>query len=106
MKEIKKPAVVIRNANDNGKKTFHPKRISWSYLYLGYATRAHIKKNKTSAVFKANHINPGTRENIPKSMGGYQPPRNRRLVRAHINSIFALSPKKNNAKPIAEYSTK
>lgn len=99
MRQISEPAVVIRKANDNGKNTFHPKRINWSYLYLGYATRAHIKKNKTKAVLNPNDIKPGKR-------GAHQPPKNKREVRQHMNKMFALSPRKNNAKPMAEYSTK
>ena len=40
-----------------------------------------------------------------KKKGLNQPPKKRRLVKKHINNIFAYSPKKNKAKPIAEYST-
>jgi hypothetical protein len=41
-----------------------------------------------------------------KSIGGNQPPKNKTVVKLHINKILALSPKKNKANPIAEYSTK
>lgn len=38
----------------------------------------------------------------PKSS---EPPKNRILYNTHIEIIFEYSPKKNKAKPIAEYST-
>jgi hypothetical protein len=36
---------------------------------------------------------------------GNQPPKKSIVVKLHIRIIFAYSPKKNRAKPIAEYST-
>ena len=38
--------------------------------------------------------------------GAVPPPKNKAVARPHINDMFALSPRKNRAKPMAEYSTK
>lgn len=105
LKAIKNPAVVIKKARDKGKKIFQPNLISWSYLYRGYATRTQINKNNTNTVFNPNHKNPGIHKN-PKPNNGYQPPKNKIVVKLHIKSILALSPRKNKAKPILEYSMK
>ncbi len=36
---------------------------------------------------------------------GNDPPKNKAVAKLHIKIIFEYSPKKNNANPIAEYST-
>ena len=46
---------------------------------------------------------PGIKDRI--FMGANQPPKNNITVKPLIKSIFAYSPKKNSAKPKAEYST-
>ena len=46
-------------ANDNGKNIFQPKRINWSYLYLGKVTLTHTKLNKKNKVLIMNQITPG-----------------------------------------------
>ena len=38
-------------------------------------------------------------------IGLSQPPKNKRVANELINNILAYSPRKNKAKPIAEYST-
>lgn len=92
-------------AKDNGKKIFQPNRISWSYLYLGKDDLTQIKENKSKVVFKLNQIVGEIQFNITILYIGNQPPKNKDVAKLHIKIIFAYSPKKNKAKPIAEYST-
>jgi hypothetical protein len=47
-------------------------------------------------------MNPGTGTS---SMGGNHPPEDETVVELHIDEIFALSPKRDGANPIAGYST-
>jgi hypothetical protein len=53
----------------------------------------------------ANHANPGIQFNGAISKIGNQPPKKNITVKQHIKIILLYSAKKNNAKPIAEYST-
>lgn len=53
--------------------------------------------------FKPNQIPPGIQ--FKNQKGANQPPRNNKVVTTLINKILPYSPKKNKAKPIAEYST-
>ena len=45
LKENRSPATANTLASERGKKTFQPKRISWSYRYRGKAARTQIKNN-------------------------------------------------------------
>jgi len=96
----------ITQAKDNGRKIFQPNLINWSYLYLGKVTRTHTKVNKKNKTFKENQIKPGIKYNMGTFMIGNHPPKNKVVIKLHINKIFIFSPKKNWAKVIAEYSTK
>ena len=87
----------------NGKKIFQHKRINWSTRYRGNDARTQIKKNKMKDVF-----NPNTKGSITNSQWNgrdNQPPRKIRTVRVLIAIIEPYSARKNNAKPILEYST-
>ena len=103
MNEIKTQKVNIRYVKERGKKAFHPKFISWSYRYLGNAARIHINNITKKQILRPNQNDPGIKLRIWK--GGNHPPKNNIVLKEHINSIFAYSPKENNANPIAEYST-
>jgi hypothetical protein len=88
---------------DIGRKTFQPNPINWSYLYLGRAARIQTKSIIKKHTFRPNQIEPGI--NPKKLNGGSHPPKNKIEFIELIINIFAYSPKANNAKPIAEYST-
>jgi len=98
-------AVKKSQLKDKGKKTFHPRRISWSYRYLGKEARHQINKNKKKQTFRANQTTPGTQKSIKRSEGGSHPPQNKQAHKLLIRIILAYSPKKNRANPIEEYST-
>ena len=51
--------IISKKARDIGKKTFHPKRINWSYLYLGKVPLIKINKKIKNNVFIANQTVPG-----------------------------------------------
>ena len=89
----------------NGKKTFQPNLINWSYLNLGTDALTQIKINKQNIIFKINQINPGIKFKNSNLNGGNQPPINNNTVKELIKIIFAYSPRKNNANGIDEYST-
>lgn len=61
-----------------------------------------MNKNRIMSTFKLNHK---ALVSMPPR-GDNPPPKNNTVERAHINKMFALSPRKNKAKPIEEYSTK
>lgn len=88
---------------DKGRINFHPIRINWSYLYLGMAARIIKKKKFINEILIKNQTNPGINPN--DEIIGNHPPRNKLTMRMDVNKIAEYSPKKNNAKPIAEYST-
>ena len=94
-KPTKIPDIKRTQPKENGKKTFQPRRINWSYLYRGNAARTQTKTNQ---------ITPGIQFNGAISINGNQPPKKKIFTILHIKIILAYSPKKNNAKPIAAYS--
>jgi hypothetical protein len=65
------------NAIDKGNKTFQPKFINWSYLYLGNVARIHTNKNIIKINFKANQNQPGINLKKPIEIIGNQPPKKR-----------------------------
>ena len=85
-------------------KTFQPSIINWSNRYRGNAARTQINPNNTSVTLIPSQTGPGKIPN-PKGNNEYHPPKKQIAVRALIIIIFAYSPRKNNAKPIEEYST-
>lgn len=88
----------IKKIKLKGKITVQPKLINWSNLYLGKIALKIIKTKVNKIVFiikNKGDLNP--KKN--------QPPKNKELLNKDINIIFAYSPKKKNAKVIAEYST-
>lgn len=105
MKLIIKLARTSKKAKEIGKNIFQPKRISWSYLYLGKVPLTIINITIKNTVFIENHITPGTKLNKYISIIEYHPPKNKITVNAHISIILLYSAKKNKANPIAEYST-
>ena len=64
-----------------------------------------MKKIAPVATLSENHTLPGITDSGKMSMIGNQPPKNKIADKALINNIFEYSPKKNNAKVIAEYSS-
>jgi len=52
-------AMKTTHANDNGKKIFHPSRISWSYRYRGKVTLTQTKLDNNNKNFIINQMNPG-----------------------------------------------
>src|SRR5215467_3935724 len=52
-----------------------------------------------------NQIGPGTQVNGTTGNGGSQPPRKRTVAIAHMVRMAMYSPRKNNKKGVAEYST-
>jgi hypothetical protein len=67
--------------------------------------RTNTKRDVKNIVFIAQLITPGIKVKGIKLKKGCQPPKNKIAVKADIKIILAYSPKKNKAKPIAEYST-
>ena len=76
--------------------------ISWSYLYRGKAALVKIKKTTPKTILSESQKLPGKKK---ISSNGNHPPKNRIEEKTLIKSMLAYSPKKNNAKVIAEYST-
>jgi hypothetical protein len=76
--------------------------ISWSYLYLGNTPRTSIKTNASKTILIGSQKKDGMKLN---PMIGYQPARNKMDTIPHISKMLPYSPKKNKAKPAAEYST-
>merc|ERR1712225_45556 len=99
------PAVNSSQPNENGRKTFHPNRISWSNRYRGLAARAQINSETKNTVLIPIHRGPGTRVKGKQSKGGSQPPLNNKTVKILMRIMLAYSPKKNLANPKALYST-
>lgn len=64
-----------------------------------------MKPNNNKTVLKLNQIVLGIQKKSFKGKIGNQPPKKKIVVKLHIKIILAYSPKKNKAKPIAEYST-
>jgi hypothetical protein len=64
-----------------------------------------MKPKSSIVVLILNQITGGIQYNNSKFKGGNHPPKKSIVVRLHIKIILAYSPKKNRAKPIAEYST-
>ena len=104
-KANKRLAYTKKNARPKGKNTFHPKRINWSYLYLGNAPRTIIKSVIKNIVFIAKFRVSGIKVKGIKSKNGAQPPKKSKVVTDEIKIILLYSARKNNANPIAEYST-
>ena len=98
------PEINKSQPNEKGKKIFQPNLINWSYLYLGKAALTQTKTKRTPVVFKPNQRKPGIRLKKIKSIGDNQPPRKYIVTVVDIKIIFAYSPRKKRAKPIAEYS--
>ena len=105
-KKVKTPEVMITHNNDNGKNTFHPNRINWSYLYRGRVALTHKKINNNDIVFRANQINSGIKLKGVKSKGGNHPPKNKIVPIPLIKIMAAYSPRKNRANKTEEYSVK
>jgi len=61
LKLIKHAEDIITKASDNGKKTFQPNRINWSYRYRGNVVRTQTKLNKRNNSFKDNQNNAGNK---------------------------------------------
>jgi hypothetical protein len=58
-----------------------------------------------AVIFRPIHKGPGIIVG-PSEINGNQPPKKQRAVKPLIKIMFEYSPKKNKAKPIAEYSVK
>ena len=89
---------------ENGRNTFQPSLISWSYLYRGTIALTKANKKNNSKIFKINHIAPGINVKGYNSMGDNQPPKNNIAPIAHINKMLAYSPNQNIAYIMPEYS--
>ena len=84
-----------------GINIFQPKRIIWSYLYLGKVALNHKKKNTKKHILPKNQkILSGKNGN-----GDNQPPKNMVAASAHTSQILAYSAKKKMANAMPEYST-
>jgi hypothetical protein len=105
LKEIRTEAYKTTKANESGKKTFHPKRISWSYLYLGKVPRTTTNNTMKNKTLTANQMYEGTKLNGKKLNTGDHPPRKSSAEADDIRIILLYSARKKSAKPIAEYST-
>ena len=103
-KPNKIPEINKSQPSEKGKKIFQPNLINWSYLYLGKAALTQTNTKRTIVVFRPNQINPGIKLKRIKFIGESQPPRKYMVTVVDIRIIFAYSPKKKRAKPIAEYS--
>ena len=55
-KVIKTEEINITKPKDNGKKTFHPKAINWSYLYRGKDARTQTNKNNIPIILKEKKL--------------------------------------------------
>lgn len=87
-----------------GNIIFQPKRISWSYRYLGKQARANTNRTTKKRVLKDNQA--GVKRGCSVKLNkGNQPPKNNVTVNNDIINIFPYSAKKYKAKLIAEYST-
>lgn len=64
-----------------------------------------MNKNNTKTAFRPNRKALATGASTNPN-GAAPPPKDGTVAGPHINNMFALSPKKDKAKPIAEYSTK
>ena len=51
-----------------------------------------MNENKINTVFKLNRINPGIQLKTGGSIGGNQPPKNKTVVKLHVDGMFAHSP--------------
>ncbi len=78
-KPTKIPDIKRTQPKENGKKTFQPRRINWSYLYRGNAARTQTKTNNKIVVFKPNQITPGIQFNGAISINGNQPPKKKNI---------------------------
>jgi hypothetical protein len=101
VKNLNAPITAIQ-ISVTGINTFQPRRIIWSYRYLGKVALNHKNKNATTESFAKNQNTPGSQLNGGKSNGEFHPPKNRITVNADIISIFAYSARKKAAKPIPE----
>ena len=86
-----------------GKNIFQHKRINWSTRYRGKDARTQIKKNRINDVLNAKTN--GSIKNNQEIVIDNHPPKNIKTVNRLIAIIEPYSAKKNNAKPILEYST-
>src|SRR6185295_8724800 len=64
------------------------------------------KRKKKKNTFNRNQMIPGTRVNGQMLSGGNQPPKNRIVHIAHINTTLTYSPRKKSRNGVEEYSTK
>ena len=81
-KPTKIPDIKRTQPKENGKKTFQPRRINWSYLYRGNAARTQTKTNNKIVVFKPNQITPGIQFNGAILINGNQPPKKKNIYHA------------------------
>ena len=100
---IHKPTMT-NQTNVTGMKIFHPKRMIWSYLYLGKLARTHKNMVTTTNVLRPNQIHPGTQLKSKLSKGDNHPPKNMMTDNMETKIMFAYSAKKNMAKDMPEYS--
>ena len=105
-KITRKPEVTTTPNKDKGWNTFQPKRINWSYLYLGKVPLTQIKRNKIKIIFIVNQNTPGKAFKGKISNGGNHPPKNNITVNELIKIILAYSARKNKTKDAEEYSVK
>ena len=99
------PPITAIQIRVTGINTFQPRRMIWSYRYLGNVALNHKNKNATIDSLAKNQNKPGSQVNGGNSNGGFHPPRNKTTVNAEIISMFAYSARKKAANPIPEYST-
>ena len=92
-KITRKPEVKTTPNKDKGRNTFQPKRINWSYLYLGKVPLTQIKRNKIKIIFIVNQNTPGKAFKGKISNGGNHPPKNSIVPRELIKIIAEYSPK-------------
>ena len=105
-KITRKPEVTTTPNKDKGRNTFQPKRINWSYLYLGKVPLTQMKRNKINITFKVNQKKPCIKLKGKISKGGSQPPKNNITVIELIRIMLAYSAKKNKTNDPEEYSVK
>lgn len=96
------PVINKVNPKINGNNFFHPKIISWSYLYLGKIPLTRINKKQKKTIFNAK--NSSCKNTKLKKNGDNHPPKYKIDAKADISNILQYSPKKNIANIIEEYS--
>src|SRR5206468_4551903 len=80
-------AVTARFKSDAGRRTFHPKAMSWSYRRRGNVARSQTKKKRNSESLIRNQATGG--RNGPR-----HPPKKTEIATAETTIMFAYSARK------------